>query len=62
MFYRPKKNKKNLSGGGGGGGGAANHPSTPLYVRGSPNGTETNQLSIYKRGRSFSRVIQILIR
>ena len=28
----------------------------------SPNGTETNQLTIYKRGRGFSRVIQILIR
>ena len=28
----------------------------------SPNGTETNQLTIYKRRRGFSRVIQILIR
>ena len=28
----------------------------------SPNGTETNQLTIHKRGRGFSRVIQILIR
>ena len=28
----------------------------------SPNWTETNQLTIYKRGRGFSRVIQILIR
>ena len=28
----------------------------------SPNGTETNQLTIYKRGRGFTRVIQILIR
>ena len=28
----------------------------------SPNGTETNQLTIYKCGRGFSRVIQILIR
>ena len=28
----------------------------------SHNGTETNQLTIYKRGRGFSRVIQILIR
>ena len=28
----------------------------------SPKGTETNQLTIYKRGRGFSRVIEILIR
>ena len=28
----------------------------------SPNGTETNQLTMYKRGRGFTRVIQILIR
>ena len=28
----------------------------------SPNETETNQLTIYKRGRGFTRVIQILIR
>ena len=28
----------------------------------SHNGAETNQLTIYKRGRGFSRVIQILIR
>ena len=26
----------------------------------SPNGTETNKLTIYKRGRGFTRVIQIL--
>ena len=28
----------------------------------SHNGTETNQLTIYKRGRGFTRVIQTLIR
>ena len=28
----------------------------------SPNGTETNQLTISKLGRGFSRVTQILIR
>ena len=37
-----------------------------VYVRDknpkSPNGTEANQSTIYKRGRGFSRVIQILIR
>ena len=51
MFYRQKKSKKPERGGG-----------TPLVrprVK-NPNGTETNQLTIYKRGRGFSRVIQIL--
>ena len=61
MFYRLKKKnqqQKKVWGVRGGGG----------VVRGSvknlksPKGTETNQLTIYKRGLGFSRVIQILIR
>ena len=46
------------SGGVGGGGGVRPQVKNPK----SPNGTETNQLTIYKSGRGFSRVIQILIR
>ena len=53
MFYRIKKNVK-----GGEGGVVRPRVKNPK----SPNGTETNQLTIYKRGRGFSRVIQILIR
>ena len=62
MLYRPKKNKKNLGGGG------CSQPSLHPLVRPrvnnpkSPNGTETNQLTIYKRGRGFSRVIQIILK
>ena len=44
--------------GGVGGGGVRPQVKNPK----SPNGTETNQLTIYKSGRGFSRVIQILIR
>ena len=33
-----------------------------LRIRKSYNGTETNLLTIYKRGHGFIRVIQILIR
>ena len=52
-----KKNQKNLRG--------AQLTTPPPLIRPrvknpkSPNGTETNQLTIYKRGRGFSRVIQI---
>ena len=51
-----KKIKKETSGGGGGV--VCPRVKNPK----SPNGTETNQLTIYKRGRGFSRVIQVLIR
>ena len=44
--------------GGRGGGGVRPRVKNPK----SPNGTETDQLPTYKRGRGFSRVIQILIR
>ena len=58
MFYRLKKKilKKRRGGAGGG--------VVRLKVKNlkSPNGTETNQLTIYKRRRGLSRVIQILIR
>ena len=47
------KKKKTL-----GGGGVRPRVKNPKFH----NGTETNQLTIYKRGRGFSRVIQILIR
>ena len=49
---------KKKASGGGGGGGERPRVKNPK----SPNGTETNQLTIYKRGRGFTRVIQILIR
>ena len=71
MLYSVKKNnnKKNVRGGGGGGGGGGGSAGGGKGVARpriknakSPNGTETNQLTIYKRGRGFSRVIQILIR
>ena len=55
MFYGLKKYfKKNIGGGGGVRPGVKNPK--------SPNWTQTNQLTIYKRGRGFTRVIQILIR
>ena len=54
MFYRLKKKFKKTLGGGGGVRPNVNYPK-------SPNGTETNQLTIYKGGRGISRVIQILI-
>ena len=61
MFYRLKNIKKTSQGRG-----AANHfpPFVGPRVKNpkSPNGTETNLLTKYKRGRGFSRVIQILIR
>ena len=55
MFYRlkKKKKKKNLKGGG-----VRPRVKNPK----SPKGTETNQLTIYKLGHGFTRVIQILIR
>ena len=57
MFYRLKiKNKKKKTEGVGG----IVRPRVKNLK--SPNGTETNQLTIYKRGRGFSRVIEILIR
>ena len=59
MFYR-LKNKKKTSGEGGGGGGGGVRPRVKNLK--SPNGTETNQLTIYKRARGFTRVIHILIR
>ena len=59
MFYRLKNNfKKRAEGGGGGGGVVRPRGKNPK----SHNGTETNQLTIYKRGRGFARVIQTLIR
>ena len=62
MFYRLKIIIiiiiKRQGCGGGGEGGVRPKVKNPK----SPNGTETNQLTIYKRGRGFSRVIQILIR
>ena len=57
MFYRLKKKKQNVRGGGGGGDGGDVRPRVK-----NPNGTETNQLTIYERGHGFTRVIQILIR
>ena len=50
--------KKKKRRGGGGEGVARPRVKNPK----SHNGAETNQLTIYKRGRGFSRVIQILIR
>ena len=58
MFYR-LKNKKKTSGGEGVGGGVVRPRVKNLK---SPNGTETNRLTIYKRARGFTRVIHILIR
>ena len=55
MFYRLKNKKKRRGGGGGG----VVRPRVKNLK--SPNGTETNQLTIYKRARGFTRVIQILI-
>ena len=54
MFFRLKKK---MSGGGGG-------VVVPPRVKNpkSYDGTETNLLTIYKRGHGFIRVIQILIR
>ena len=61
MFYRLKKKiKKKTVGGGGGGCPAAGRPRVKNPK--SPNGKETNQLTIYKRGRGLTRLIQILIR
>ena len=56
MFYRLKKFLKKTSGVGGGV--VCPRVKNPK----SPNGTETNQITIYKLGRGFSRVIQTLIR
>ena len=56
MFYRLKKIKNKRWGRGGGG--VRPRVKNPK----SPNGTETKQLTIYKRGLGFSNVIQILIR
>ena len=55
MFKSLKKKKENV---GGGEGVVRPRVKNPK----SPNGTETNQLNIYKRGLGFSKVIQILIR
>ena len=56
MFYGLKKYLKKKKGGGGG----VVRPGVKNPK--SPNWTETNQLTMYKRGRGFTRVIQILIR
>ena len=61
MFYRLKKIKKKKTSEGGGGEGVV-RPRPRVKNPKSHNGTETNQLTIYKRGHGFSRVIQILIR
>ena len=53
-----KNNNKKKRQGGGGWGGVRPQVKNPKF----PNGTETNQLTIYKSGRGFTRVIQILIR
>ena len=59
MFYRLKIIIiKKTSGGAGGGGSIRPRVKKPK----SPNGMETKQLTIYKRGRGFTRVIQFLIR
>ena len=58
MFYR-LKNKKQKRRGGEGVGGVVRPRVKNLK---SPNGTETNQLTIHKRARGFTRVIHILIR
>ena len=52
MFYRLKKLKKKKNAVGGG---VVVLPKVKNPK--SHNGTETNQLTIYKRGRGFSRVI-----
>ena len=60
MFYRLKNNFKKRASGGEGGGGGVVRPRVKNPK--SHTGTETNQLTIYKRGRGFTRVIQTLIR
>ena len=60
MLYRLKKKFKENVGGGGGEEGVV-RPSNLKNLK-SYNRTESNQLTIYKRGRGFSRVIHILIR
>ena len=56
MFYRLKKIKENVGG--------VERVERPRNLKNlkSYNRTESNQLTIYKRGRGFSRVIDILIR
>ena len=59
MFYRLiKKFKENVGGGGEEG---VVRPRNLKNLK-SYNRTESNQLTIYKRGSGFSRVIHILIR
>ena len=59
MFYRRKNNfKKKGRGKWWGGGGGRPRVKNPK----SHNGTETNQLTIYKCDLGFTRVIQTLIR
>ena len=62
MFYRVKKIKKKTLGGGGVSGWVRVVVRPRVKNPNSPNGTETSQLTIYKRGRGFTRVIHILIR
>ena len=62
MFYRLKKRlKENVGGGGGGGEEGVVRPRNLKNLK-SYNRTESNQLTIYKRGSGFSRVVHILIR
>ena len=60
MFYRRKNNLKKKGRGKWWGGGGVVRPRVKNPK--SHNGTETNQLTIYKCDRGFTRVIQTLIR